>query len=117
LALFSKRRQPVKMPMKPVETQKVAASGGYGNTRGSFDSGEVRLIPGGSNLMTFGTMKPGGEVFPYYHTQQYLPGKWSKKKRRSTLEGKERARMKFTGKTEGEHGPGEDQKLIPQVGY
>lgn len=117
LALFSKRKQPVKMPMQPVEAQKVAASGGYGNTRGSFDSGEVRLITGGSNLMTFGTMKPGGDVFPYYHTQQYLPGKWSKKKRDSTVGAKERAKMKFTGKTEGELGPGEDQKPIPQVGY
>jgi len=127
-----KPQKPVKptklvKPMKTVKPQggemrksameKFSGNGGYLNARGSFDEHEVRLIGGNgtSNLISEPAMD-ASQVLPHNKTQSRLPGKWSKR-RKSSLTGKEKARMAFTPKTEGALGPNENKEGPVRVGY
>ena len=107
---------PVK-PVKPQAVEKVAGNGGYLNAKGSFDQHNVSLVGGNgtSNHTSDGSMD-ASTILPHNKTRNRLPGKWSKR-RKSTLTGKEKARMAFTPKTEGALGPNEDKEGPVRVGY
>ena len=112
LALFTQRKRKLKQePQMPM--QKAAGNGGYLNARGNFDEHTVRLI-GGAGQAAF-NVDSGDTIDKKFHTQTRI-GKWSKR-RKSTLTGKEQARMRFTGKTEGNLGPNENAQPIARVGY
>lgn len=103
-------------PTKPQEMQKAARGGGYRTTHGSLDHGEVRLISDAANWVTEPTSSAGGGVYPYLHQQDYLPGKWSTR-RKSEAEGKKKLRMKFTNKTDGALGPQPETRSKVKLGY
>lgn len=115
-------------PMKPMKTvkpqdgemrkaamEKFSGNGGYLNARGSFDEHEVRLIGGRGGQASF-NVDAGDTIDKKHHTQTRFGNGWSKK-RKSTLTGKEKARMAFTPKTEGALGPNEDKEGPVRVGY
>lgn len=116
LALFSRRQQKPQLPQEPERPKqpmmKAAGNGGYLNARGNFDEHTVRLIGGSQAAFN---VDSGDTIDRKFHAQTRL-GKWSKR-RKSTLTGKEQARMRFTGKTEGNLGPNENAQPITRVGY
>ena len=101
---------------KRLEMQKAARGGGYRTTHGSLDHGEVRIISDAANWVTEPTSSAGGGVYPYLFAQDYLPGKWSTR-RKSEAEGKKKLRMKFSNKTEGALGPQPETRASVKAGY
>ena len=101
--------------MRKVAFDKFARGGGYRSAHGSLDHGQVRLISDNS-LVTTPTMAAGGNIAPYWFSQDYLPGKWSKRKK-SESEGKKKHRIRYNNKTEGGLGPNPESSGRITAGY
>jgi superfamily II DNA or RNA helicase len=108
-------QMPPQEEIRKAAAAKFAGNGGYLNARGSFDEHQVRLIGGRGGQASF-DVDAGDTIDKKHHTQTRLGGKWGKK-RKSTLTGKQKAKMTFTGKTEGNLGPNENSEPVARTGY